>query len=81
MNAVTWEQLPGIGKLVYSIFAAGIIAGVAWVTATATVASKADRYEVQQLQSELQGINRELRTIRLMLCDGKPADSYCRINP
>ena len=81
MNAVTWEQMPGLGKAIYALIVFGFLMGTAWVTATMTVASKADRYEVQQLQSELQGINRELRTIRLMLCDGKPADSYCRINP
>lgn len=81
MNAVMWDQMPGVGKAIYSLIVFGFVMGMAWVTATMTVAGKADRNEVQQLQSELQGINRELRTIRLMLCDGKPADSYCRINP
>ena len=45
------------------------------------IASKADSREVLELRIELQAMARDVRTIRLMLCDGKQADSYCRVTP
>lgn len=45
------------------------------------IESKADSREVQELRIELQAMARDVRTIRLMLCDGKQADSYCRVSP
>jgi hypothetical protein len=42
------------------------------------VGERATREEVVQLRNELQQVHAEARTIRLILCDGAPKDSYCR---
>lgn len=42
------------------------------------IEKKADAQDVQALQAKLEQMANDLTTIRLILCDGKPADSYCR---
>jgi hypothetical protein len=55
--------------------------GQAYALLEQRIENKADKAEVTALRNELQFISREIRTIRLMLCDGAPADSYCRSIP
>lgn len=42
------------------------------------IEAKANAVEVQTLKSQLNQMASDITTIRLILCDGKPADSYCR---
>jgi hypothetical protein len=53
----------------------------AWSSIEQKIERKADAREVQELRTQLQEISRDVRMVRLMLCDGKQADSYCRITP
>jgi hypothetical protein len=53
----------------------------AWSSIEQKIERKADAREVQELRAQLQEISRDVRMVRLMLCDGKQADSYCRITP
>lgn len=42
------------------------------------IEAKAEAVEVQALKTQLNQMASDITTIRLILCDGKPADSYCR---
>jgi hypothetical protein len=53
----------------------------AWSSIEQKIERKADAREVQELRTQLHEISRDVRMVRLMLCDGKQADSYCRITP
>jgi hypothetical protein len=53
----------------------------AWSSIEQKIERKADAREVQELRTQLQEISRDVRMVRMMLCDGKQADSYCRITP
>jgi outer membrane murein-binding lipoprotein Lpp len=53
----------------------------AWSSIEQKIERKADAREVQELRAQLQEISRDVRMVRMMLCDGKQADSYCRITP
>lgn len=73
-----------IGQAIKGIAAAGaLLWGVAsaWGKIEQKIDRKADAREVQELRTQLQEISRDVRMVRLMMCDGKQADSYCRISP
>jgi hypothetical protein len=74
-----WSEVPGFFKVV-AVAGATLIGGVkAWTTMESKIEAKADAGEVQALRNELSAMARDIRTIRLMLCENKSADSYCRI--
>lgn len=56
-------------------------AAAGWEALQSEMRNKADAQEVQELRLQLQEISRDVKVIRLMLCDGKQTDSYCRTNP
>lgn len=65
-------------KVVAGLITAGVTAATFLGSVDRRIEAKAEAAEVQALKTQLNQMASDITTIRLILCDGKPADSYCR---
>ena len=64
-------------QIVLLVFAVG----VSYAQLRSEMDKKADRIEVQAAKAEVQAMANDIKTIKLIVCSQKGADSYCASRP
>ena len=73
MTARQLIETPGIKLAAYAL-----ALGIAWATLEAKVSQKADKAELQAIQTELQRMAGDVRDVKSILCVTHNADSFCK---
>lgn len=73
---MTARQLVDSPVLRVAIYALAL--GIAWAELKASVNQKADKVEVQAVDTRIQAIAHDISDIKSLLCANRNSDSYCQ---